>query len=129
MRWARAGVPVKRIVAAHSVALLPSRRRNPNPKYSIIDRAASAHAADLCYIPAPMARWQSGYAAACKAADTGSIPVLASTSYAVSQQVDLPSLREHDLSRARVAELVDAADLKSASRKGSAGSSPALGTN
>ncbi len=32
----------------------------------------------LCYIFAPMARWQSGYAAACKAADLGSIPGLAS---------------------------------------------------
>ena len=40
-----------------------------------------------------MARWQSGYAAACKAVDTGSIPVLASI--------------------ARVAKLVDARDLKS----------------
>ena len=41
-----------------------------------------------------MARWQSGYAAACKAVNTGSIPVLASI-------------------LARVAELVDATDLKS----------------
>ena len=46
-----------------------------------------------------VARWQSGYAAACKAADIGSIPFLAS------------------ISQARVAELVDATDLKSVSRK------------
>ena len=43
------------------------------------------------------ARWQSGYAAACKAVDAGSIPTLAS----------------NQLSQARVAELVDATDLKS----------------
>jgi hypothetical protein len=49
-----------------------------------------------------MARWQSGYAAACKAADIGSIPFLASN---------------FKLEQARVAELVDAADLKSVSRK------------
>ena len=41
-----------------------------------------------------MARWQSGYAAACKAVYVGSIPILASI-------------------LARVAELVDATDLKS----------------
>ena len=45
----------------------------------------------------PKARWQSGYAAACKAVDAGSIPTLASIF----------------LRHARVAELVDAADLKS----------------
>ena len=50
----------------------------------------------------PGARWQSGYAAACKAVYAGSIPTLASTYF---------------LRRARVAELVDAADLKSAVRK------------
>lgn len=49
-----------------------------------------------------MARWQSGYAAACKAADLGSIPGLASK---VAEK------------KARVAELVDAADLKSVFRK------------
>ena len=48
-----------------------------------------------------MAGWQSGYAAACKAVDAGSIPTLASI------------FPRH----ARVAELVDAADLKSAVRK------------
>ena len=47
------------------------------------------------------ARWQSGYAAACKAADAGSIPTLAS----------------NQLPIARVAELVDATDLKSVVRK------------
>ena len=77
-RPAKAGEPVNRIAEARTEVVLPSRRRNP--KYSIIDRPASARAAHLCYIPAPMARWQSGYAAACKAADTGSIPVLASRS-------------------------------------------------
>ncbi len=61
----------------------------------------------------PKARWQSGYAAACKAVYAGSIPTLASI---------------HFLRRARVAELVDAADLKSAVRNERAGSSPALGT-
>ena len=30
-----------------------------------------------------MARWQSGYAAACKAVYSGSIPLLASTSYGI----------------------------------------------
>ena len=75
-RPAKAGEPAPWIVAALIVVVLRSRRRNP--QYSAIDRPARAHAADLCYIPAPMARWQSGYAAACKAADTGSIPVLAS---------------------------------------------------
>ena len=59
------------------------------------------------------ARWQSGYAAACKAVDAGSIPTLASISF---------------FAQARVAELVDAADLKSADL-GRAGSSPAPGTN
>ena len=47
------------------------------------------------------ARWQSGYAAACKAVDAGSIPTLAS----------------NQLSQARVAELVDATDLKSVVRE------------
>jgi hypothetical protein len=47
-----------------------------------------------------MARWQSGYAADCNSVYAGSIPTLAS----ISQ------------SNARVAELVDAADLKSVSR-------------
>ena len=47
------------------------------------------------------ARWQSGYAAACKAVDAGSIPTLAS----------------NQLPEARVAELVDATDLKSVVRK------------
>ena len=49
-----------------------------------------------------VARWQSGYAAACKAADIGSIPFLASNSFS---------------NTARVAELVDATDLKSVFRK------------
>ena len=49
-----------------------------------------------------MARWQSGYAAACKAVDAGSIPTLASISF---------------FAQARVAELVDATDLKSVFRK------------
>ncbi len=40
----------------------------------------------LCFFPPdikfgkPVARWQSGYAAACKAVDAGSIPTLASIS-------------------------------------------------
>ncbi len=50
-----------------------------------------------------LAEWQSGYAAACKAVDLGSIPGSASKT---SHQVIL--------THARVAELVDAADLKSA---------------
>ena len=45
-----------------------------------------------------MAEWQSGYAADCKSADIGSIPVSASL--------------------ARVAELVDARDLKSLAFRG-----------
>ena len=51
-----------------------------------------------------MAEWQSGYAAACKAVDIGSIPVSASNSQAGFNAGKLP---------ARVAKLVDARDLKS----------------
>ena len=50
----------------------------------------------------PVARWQSGYAADCNSVYAGSIPTLASISYFV---------------QARVAELVDATDLKSVFRK------------
>ena len=50
------------------------------------------------YPGSPEARWQSGYAAACKAVDAGSIPTLASI---------------FSLDKARVAKLVDARDLKS----------------
>ncbi len=46
-----------------------------------------------------MAEWQSGYAAACKAVDAGSIP----TSASIQKLYPI----------ARVAELVDARDLKS----------------
>ena len=49
----------------------------------------------------PKARWQSGYAAACKAVDAGSIPTLASIFFFI----------------ARVVELVDTGDLKSPARK------------
>ena len=60
------------------------------------------------------AEWQSGYAAACKAVDAGSIPTPAS---------------KFSLSRkARVAKLVDARDLKSLDHYGRAGSTPAPGT-
>jgi hypothetical protein len=61
-----------------------------------------------------MAGWQSGYAAACKAVDAGSIPTPASIWTCV----------------ARVVKLVDTADLKSAAylNKGRAGSIPAPGT-
>src|SRR5690606_8092913 len=52
-----------------------------------------------------LARWQSGYAAACKAVYAGSIPTLAS------------STLFSGAAPARVAESVDAADLKSAGRK------------
>ncbi len=47
------------------------------------------------------AEWQSGYAAACKAVDLGSIPGSASSIY------------DYSVLFARVAELVDARDLKS----------------
>ncbi len=47
-----------------------------------------------------VAEWQSGYAAACKAVDVGSIPASASNIYDVSRH-------------AQVAKLVDARDLKS----------------
>ena len=57
-----------------------------------------------------MAGWQSGYAAACKAVDAGSIPT--------------PAFKYI----ARVAELVDARDLKSLGTKSRAGSIPASGT-
>ncbi len=53
------------------------------------------------YCDACAARWQSGYAADCNSVYAGSIPTLAST----------------QMPFARVAELVDAADLKSADRK------------
>ncbi len=58
-----------------------------------------------------LAGWQSGYAAACKAADAGSIP--ASAYYSLL---------------ARVAKLVDARDLKSLEIISRAGSTPAPGT-
>ena len=48
-----------------------------------------------------MAGWQSGYAAACKAVDSGSIPLSASILFG--------SIFSH----ARMAKLVDARDLKS----------------
>ncbi len=60
-----------------------------------------------------MAEWQSGYAADCKSVDLGSTPGSASIHYYYP---------------ARVAELVDAADLKSADHCDRAGSIPALGT-
>ena len=62
-----------------------------------------------------MAGWQSGYAAACKAVDAGSIPTPAFL--LVITMVD-----------ARVAKLVDARDLKSLGWINRAGSSPAPGT-
>ena len=49
-----------------------------------------------------LARWQSGYAAACKAVYLGSIPGRASS---------VPPLRAHP--RARMVKLVDTRDLKS----------------
>ena len=56
-----------------------------------------------------MAGWQSGYAAACKAVDAGSIPTPASNpSKVVPAQAGIG---------ARVAKLVDARDLKSLGRK------------
>ena len=58
----------------------------------------------------PLAGWQSGYAAACKAVDAGSIPASASIFFSTSIishcRIPLRCL-------ARVAKLVDARDLKS----------------
>ena len=69
------------------------RRKNFVSKLTLVGRAV--------YCDACAARWQSGYAADCNSVYAGSIPTLASI-----------------LMRfARVAELVDAADLKSADRK------------
>ena len=62
------------------------------------------------------ARWQSGYAAACKAVYLGSIPGRASS---------IPPLRE--CSRARVVKLVYTRDLKSLGESHT-GSSPVPGT-
>ena len=53
----------------------------------------------------PTAGWQSGYAAACKAVYAGSIPTPASI------------FSQYPAQNARVAELVDARDLKSLGRK------------
>jgi hypothetical protein len=61
-----------------------------------------------------VARWQSGYAAACKAVDIGSIPVRASSLYS-------PAVL------ARVVKQVDTRDLKSLGF-GRTGSSPVPGT-
>ncbi len=62
-----------------------------------------------------LAGWQSGYAAACKAAYAGSIPTPASDSAC-----------NFRLIRARMVEWVDTGDLKSLAL-GRAGSSPAPG--
>lgn len=74
----------------------------------------------------PSAGWQSGYAAACKAVYAGSIPTPASISFRITLSVRL-QCRCRCLSHARVAEQVDAGDLKSPGF-GRAGSSPAPGT-
>ena len=71
-----------------------------------------------------MAEWQSGYAAACKAVDAGSIPTSASI---FSVALKLRAVRRNLPRYARVAKLVDARDLKSLDF-GHAGSSPAPGT-
>lgn len=65
-----------------------------------------------------LAGWQSGYAAACKAVDAGSIPTPAS-------KINIKGLPD---SIARVAKLVDARDLKSLGIISRAGSTPAPGT-
>ena len=62
------------------------------------------------------AEWQSGYAADCKSVYLGSIPGSA-------------SIFQRKALFARMAKLVDAADLKSAGHCDRAGSSPAPGTN
>ena len=70
-----------------------------------------------------LARWQSGHAAACKAAYVGSIPSLASNRNIVfaGSVIILPALGrpsgEIKCAQARVAEQVDATDLKSVGRK------------
>ncbi len=53
-----------------------------------------------------MAEWQSGYAAACKAVDAGSIPTSASIFLKVYSNLSIQMY-------ARVVELVDTRDLKS----------------
>jgi hypothetical protein len=64
-----------------------------------------------------LAGWQSGYAAACKAVDAGSIPTSAS------------KIKSTFVMKARVAKLVDARDLKSLGIISRAGSTPAPGTS
>jgi hypothetical protein len=68
-----------------------------------------------------MAGWQSGYAAACKAVDAGSIPTSAFFCCSV-----MFSRSKRQV--ARVAEQVDARDLKSLEIFSRAGSIPASGT-
>jgi hypothetical protein len=60
-----------------------------------------------------MAGWQSGYAAACKAADAGSIPTLAFILRAETSALLTFAYFYFLHQIARVAELVDARDLKS----------------
>src|SRR5699024_12308020 len=73
------------------------------------------------------ARWQSGYAAACKAADLGSIPGLASN-FCADSMAGENAARPPESAPARMAKLIDAWDLKSLGTQYRAGSSPAPGT-
>ena len=70
--------------------------------------------------PPPMAGWQSGYAAACKAVYLGSTPGPASILRAISALTAFApaaTMPARERARARMAKLVDARDLKSLGRK------------
>ena len=62
-----------------------------------------------------MAGWQSGYAAACKAVNSGSIPDSASN-FRLIKGYNNKNIFKGEKSQARVVELVDTRDLKSLDR-------------
>ena len=64
-----------------------------------------------------LAGWQSGYAAACKAVDAGSIPTPASNLSVVAPDFPVQFTRANlSAVHARVVKLVDTTDLKSVAR-------------
>ena len=69
-----------RVLHVEGPFLGPPSTSGPDPQSGAVPNpAAAGHTATLDAAPAP---WRSGYAAACKAVDTGSIPVGASTGFA-----------------------------------------------
>src|SRR5215210_9429908 len=66
-----------RVLPGAGASVGPGSTSGPHPQTGAAPHpAAAGHTATLDAAPAP---WRSGYAAACKAVDTGSIPVGAST--------------------------------------------------